>query len=247
MKKQLKKHLKNAGAFDVGIASPFSGYEKAEKGYSPLEVWPSCKSVIVFAVAMTPYSNNTYIGSKAPNEGESPLGPVPRLLQSNEFAMNRLSRQITAPVTLTALAFLEHYNCITSLKTIQCKLSGYLAGLGVYGKSGLLIHPVLGNRMSLTAIMTNCELEHDKPLENFDPCKDCSICIDLCPAGAFDTDKTYPESWDWKKCTGKRREIEEKGFYCHNCFAACPAGTVPDELLIRKSKMTSVYSCTGVE
>lgn len=44
----------SAGAFDAGIASPLTGYEKAVTGYSPLDIWPHCRSIVVFAVAMTP-------------------------------------------------------------------------------------------------------------------------------------------------------------------------------------------------
>ncbi len=244
VKNELIQLLRCAGAFDAGIASPFKGYENAVEGYAPSQIWPECRSIVVFAVAMNPCSNNTYIGPMAPHQGQRPLGPVPKTLQSDKYAMNRLARQMTAPVTLTAMAFLEERGFRTTLRMIQGKLSGYLAGLGVYGKSGLLLHPVLGNRMCLGVVMTNAELEPDSPVENYAPCENCSICIDCCPAGAYNREKNYPESWSRDVCTAKRTEIAENGSYCHNCFALCPAGAIPDTELIRVSRMQSI-SCSS--
>lgn len=245
MKDRLKRCLRNAGAFDAGIASPFEGYGKAVEGCRPLELWPRCRSVVVYAVAMTPWSNNTFVGPLAPGSGPRPLGPVPSSVCSERFAMNRLARQITAPVTLAALAFLEEAGHSTSLKGVQCKLSGWLAGLGVYGKSGLLIHPVLGNRMCLGAIMTDAEIEPDSPLQNFEPCIECSRCIDACPAQAFTRGRDYPESWSREACTSKRSAMEKKGFYCHTCFTVCPAGTIPDDELLRTTEIRSLSHRTA--
>ena len=240
MKSELKDFLRRSGAFAVGIASPHKGYEKAEPGYSPLEVWPRCRSVVVFAVAMSPDTNNTYMGPYAPHRGNCPLGPVPGSFQSEDYAMNRLARQMTAPVIIAAHAFLEHKGFSSTFRTVQCKLSGYLAGLGVYGKSGILINPLLGNRMCISAIMTDAELEPDSPLENFEPCANCSICIDSCPADALDRSLEYPESWNRDICVSKRREIAEKGSYCHNCFALCPAGKIADSSLVVKKVMKPI-------
>ena len=240
MKNELKEYLSGAGAFTTGIASPLSGYEKAEKGYAPLEVWPACRSVVVFAVAMTPETNNTYLGPYSPHQEDRPLGPVPASFQSSNHAMNRLARQIMAPVLLAVHAFLEHSGYRTSFRTIQCKLSGCLAGLGVYGRSGLLINPVIGNRMCIGAVMTDAVLEPDSPLEDFHPCDNCSACIDSCPAGAFDSTLFYPESWNMEKCISKRREIAQKGSYCHNCFALCPAGKLEDSQLICRQVMKPI-------
>ncbi len=240
MKEAIRNCLKSAGAFDVGIASPLSGYDRAVAGYSPLEIWPPCRSIVVFAVAMTPWSNNTFVGPLAPGQGPRPLGPVPSTVCSDRFAMNRLARQITAPVTLAALGFLEAGGHAFSLRGIQCKLSGYLAGLGVYGKSGLLIHPVLGNRMCLGVIMTDAEIEPDSSLDGFDPCGDCSLCISSCPAKAFTPGKRYPESWSREACTKKRAAMEARGFYCHSCFAVCPAGTIPDDDLLSITEIRSL-------
>jgi epoxyqueuosine reductase QueG len=65
-------------------------------------------------------------------------------------------------VLLRAVIFLNQrgYKAIDTLyksKTEQLtpdKLCAYEAGLGVYGRSGLIIHPELGNRIGIAVILT---------------------------------------------------------------------------------------------
>jgi epoxyqueuosine reductase QueG len=119
------------------------------------------------------------------------------------------------------------------------KLCAFEAGLGVYGRAGLIIHPVLGNRLRLGALLTDATLEPDPRLEGFEPCTDCDLCITHCPARAYDAARRYPASWSRATCTARRAEIAERELYCHNCFAICPAGQIADEDLLRLEEATS--------
>ena len=87
-----------------------------------------------------------------------------------------------------------------SFLPLQLKLSAFEAGIGVYGRSGLIIHPVLGNRIRFGGILTDAVLEPGRRLEGFDPCEDCGRCIEMCPAKAFDLTKRYPYSFSQEKC-----------------------------------------------
>jgi epoxyqueuosine reductase QueG len=111
----------------------------------------------------------------------------------------------------------------------------------VYGRAGFIIHPVLGSRLRLGGILTDAVLEPDGRLEGFNPCKDCDLCIKMCPAKAFDPTKSYPHAYARNQCTDKRVEIADRGFYCHNCYAVCPAGKLEDEKLLRISEAKSFY------
>ncbi len=51
------------------------------------------------------------------------------------------------------------------------KLSAYGTGLGVYARSGLILHPELGNRIVIGAFLTDVRLEPDGKLLGFDPCR----------------------------------------------------------------------------
>jgi epoxyqueuosine reductase QueG len=238
LKKEIIEKLRQTGAFDARIADPYSGFEHGLTERHPLTLWPECKSVIVFAVAMSTRTNNIYAGPLAPWEGERNLGPVPRDVQSHDYAMDRLSRLFLASITLRAVTFLSQKGFRFALPNVQAKMCAFEAGLGVYGRSGLILHPRLGNRMSIGTILTDAEIEPDGRLTDFEPCVDCDICIKKCPAQAFDADRIYPDSWSRSKCTSKRSEIASKGFYCHNCFTVCPAeGLNGKELLSIKESI----------
>jgi ferredoxin len=224
----LLRRLTQAGAFDSRIADPSIGFDHAAPGFRPLELWPGCRSVVVFAVAQSMRTNNIFAGPLAPYEGDREIGPVPASVVDPRYALDRLSRLFVSSIRMKGMAFLEECGHRTSFRFPQLKLSGYEAGLGVYGRSGLLIHPVLGCRMSIGAVMTDAVLEPDGRLEGFDPCAGCSACAEACPAGALDAVSRYPDSWDRGRCVEKRAAIEAGGSYCNNCFAVCTASSIPD-------------------
>jgi len=243
LKRVLIDRLNQVGAYEVRVADPRVGFEHAQKGKHPLDFWPAANSVVVYAVPMSPEMNNTYIGPYSQWDGDRNLGPVPDNLVSSEHALDRLSRLFMCSVTLKGILFLqsEGYEARYTPMEVHLKLCAYEAGLGVYGRSGVLLHPALGNRMILGAIMTDALLAPDPRLENFSPCENCDICINACPARAYDPDKTYPDSWSKEKCMAKRAEIVKKGLFCHNCFASCPAGQLKDDDLFLKREAVSFY------
>jgi len=241
VKEELVNRLRQVGAYDVRIANPAAGFEHAIPDQHPLRLWPACKSVVVFAVAMSPTMNNTYVGVRAPGEKDRNVGPVPQDIQSCDFAMDRLSRLFVASIRLQGMAFLSNQGHRVSFTNPQSKLSAFEAGLGVHGRSGLILHPELGNRMSIGTILTDAKLEPDTRLEDFEPCTSCNLCIRKCPAHAYDPKKPYPESWSKARCTAKRVQIAAEGLYCHNCFVVCPAGRLNDGELSRTRKATSLH------
>jgi len=243
LKGALIDRLKQVGAYEVRVADPRVGFEYAQEGKRPLDFWPECNSVVGYAVPMSPEMNNTYVGPYSISEGSRNLGPVPDNLVSNEYALDRLSRLFMCSVTLKGILFLQGkgYGARYTTSDIHIKLCAYEAGVGVYGRSGVILHPVLGNRMSLGAIMTDALLPPDPRLENFNPCENCDTCIRACPARAYDPDKTYPDSWSKERCMAKRAEIVKKGLFCHNCFASCPAGQLKDDELLLKREAVSFY------
>jgi len=241
LKQDLIKRLKQVGAYDVCVADPKQGFDRALPKQHPLQLWERCRSVVVFAVAMGPQTNNVYMGPYAPWKGPRELSPVPQDIQSEEYAMDRLSRLFVSSITLKGMIFLSEKGYEVSFTIPQLKLSAYEAGLGVYGRSGLILHPELGNRMSLGAILTNAALEPDGRLEGFHPCEKCNRCVEMCPAHAFDPEKEYPQSWSRSACTTKREEIAQKRLFCHNCFAVCPAGKIDDDMLLSMKAARSLF------
>ena len=79
---------------------------------------------------------------------------------------------------------------------------GVRAGLGFYGKSGLLIHPIHGPRVRYATILTEGEVEAREPEEIDETCGSCTACIRACPAEAISEDGI-----DIGKCRSKLGEF----------------------------------------
>lgn len=61
------------------------------------------------------------------------------------------------------------------------------AGLGVFGRHNLVIHPHFGSRPSLTGLLTELPLASDPPIKE-ELCNNCGLCIETCPGRALDTE-----------------------------------------------------------
>lgn len=96
------------------------------------------------------------------------------------------------------------------------------AGLGVIGKSALLITPEYGNRVELVTILTDLEFAPSPPAENLCP-PDCRLCVDACPSGA----QTGSYAIEQKPCRYHVATKSDRGhslYRCWQCRAVCPAG-----------------------
>ncbi|HUX97979.1 MAG TPA: 4Fe-4S double cluster binding domain-containing protein [Candidatus Deferrimicrobium sp.] len=68
---------------------------------------------------------------------------------------------------------------------ISLKHAAVAAGLGEIARNGLFIHPKFGTLIRLSGIITTAELVPNLKFEG-EICRDCNLCIDNCPAKAFD-------------------------------------------------------------
>jgi len=59
------------------------------------------------------------------------------------------------------------------------------AGLGVFGRNNLVIHPRFGTRVIFTAILTGLPLNSDPPVQE-ELCTQCGLCVEACPGQALD-------------------------------------------------------------
>jgi epoxyqueuosine reductase len=128
------------------------------------------------------------------------------------------------------------------------------AGLGWIGKNSMLISRKNGSYFFLAELITDLELEYDKPFGG-DYCGDCSRCMDACPTQAI----VSPRTIDANRCISyltieNKNEIpgEFKGEYqqwifgCDICQMVCPWNrystphnepefNLPDDLMGMKS------------
>lgn len=248
LKDDLKQILLEGGAFDVRVASPNNGFEHALPGKHPLELMPDCRSVIVIVLAQSAEANNTYAGGYSPYEAQRGLGPIPqKLLKRDVFAMQRLKGLFMDSITLRCIKFLDQrgHKWYADTAKLQCKLSAYEAGVGIYGKSGLILNPTLGNKLGLGVILTDAELAPDEKCEGYYPCETCNACRKACPGQAYGDALEYHGNWTMQKCLEAREKVQDEGFFCHNCFAVCPAGKLKDHEVFRVETVTSYINAQG--
>jgi epoxyqueuosine reductase len=111
------------------------------------------------------------------------------------------------------------------------------AGLGEFGRNGLLIHPRLGQRVRICKVFTDLPLAPDRPVsfgaKRF--CASCRKCAAQCPSRAipFDRDPAWEGPWGspsnnpgvlkWYVNADACYEFwTRNGVDCSNCLRACP-------------------------
>jgi epoxyqueuosine reductase len=102
------------------------------------------------------------------------------------------------------------------------------AGIGFYGKHGVIITPAHGSLVVLAELITDLELEPDEPLGL--SCGSCTRCMDACPTGAI----TAPYMLDRGRCIqhlSERRGVvplpiretwSNRIYGCSTCQDVCP-------------------------
>lgn len=104
------------------------------------------------------------------------------------------------------------------------------AGLGWQGRHSIVINKKIGSFFFIGTLILNIELEYDIPHKE-DHCGSCRLCIDLCPTGAINLNRTI----DARKCIANLT-IENRGpvpedvipklgrrvYGCDLCQEVCP-------------------------
>ncbi len=109
---------------------------------------------------------------------------------------------------------------------LYLKDSAALAGIGPIGKNNLLITEEFGSQVRLRAIVTTAPLVLGKPIYESKFCEECNLCVDSCPADAFNNG-SYDKNicldynyYNWKKLSNYTR------LWCNKCIESCPVGKI---------------------
>ncbi len=118
--------------------------------------------------------------------------------------------------------------CVDSAPAAERALA-VQAGLGFIGRNHMLTHPELGPEILLGEIITDLNLQTDKPIPG--SCGNCNKCITACPTGALREDGQL----DARKCISYltteykgqipkelTEKIGDRIFGCDQCVRACP-------------------------
>ena len=225
MRKEVENFLIKFGAFKVGIADPKRGFKMALRGCHPRDIMRNCNSVIVFAlhVGLDYYTTLEY---DQKGDVESRVFNIYRdwvCLQLANFLIDR---------DYEAIVPFGFKNSKDKVARLSFKLAAYEAGLGVYGRQSLIITPEYGPRVNFGVVLTDASIKPDKPLKDFNPCKECYTCAKLCPVKAINARMPPPTGFNRKRCLNFidniRQKTEGRVKLCGYCYNHCPAGIIKE-------------------
>ena len=214
----VKKKAMQFGADICGIAS-ISRFVDAPNGFHPCDIYPDCKSAIV-------YASHFPLGTLK-SKTNTPYTLVRNtLVQKLDLLSFNLSDELERDgITSVPVPSADPYDYWDAKMNhgrgiLSLKHAGVLAGLGKMGKNTLLINDRYGNMIWLGAVLVEADLEPD-PMASYDGCPEkCRICIDLCPQDALDG-KTINQ----KLCRENSTSCTDGGGWilsCNICRKSCP-------------------------
>jgi epoxyqueuosine reductase QueG len=229
LQSEIISFLDNLGASKVGFASANKGWEMATKGCHPKDIMPNCNSVIVIAART---GLNWYTTVNFEDKSVDIDRKTYRIcFLFTEWLTLKLARLLEKHGYKTALPSDWHnkekwVNKERKISRFSFKLAAFEAGIGIFGRNGVIITPEYGPGIRLGVLLTNAELPSSGRLEGFQPCKGCYLCAELCPAEAIDVSKPPPEGFLREKCIGfiyyLRKKTQNRVRYCGICFENCP-------------------------
>lgn len=104
------------------------------------------------------------------------------------------------------------------------------AGLGWQGRHSIVINDKIGSFFFLGIIVLDTELNYDNPFRD-DPCSSCRLCVDACPTGAINENRTINaakcisyQTVENKEPSPDEMAVLMKGrvFGCDICQDVCP-------------------------
>lgn len=213
--KKVKEIMISLGADLCGIAS-IDRFSDAPEGYHPLDVFPSCKSVISFGCRFP--IGTLFCNSHTPyTQVRNTITPKMDMIALN-FCIEMERHGIACvPIQTNGSEWDAKTNRWRSI--ISQKHAAQAAGLGTIGRHSLLITPEFGSMVWLGSVLCSKELKAD---DMKDPvCDNCNLCVEACPVKALDaTEINQQACWDY--AFGDDEEKQMWRISCHKCRDICP-------------------------
>ncbi len=224
-RKQVKRGLK-----------PNWDVEGIEPRFDPSSELPGARSVLVVA--------NCYLESGPESLGKpgEPHGRIARYDWSNYYQDTRDRLKAVAGRLEKELGGLLQCKIFSNGRLAEKPLAAR-AGVGWYGKHGLITTSEFGSWIVLGLLVSGLDLEPDEPVP--DGCGDCWACVDACPTGAIVEPGVVDSSrcLQWMSSRQMTLPEEVRKFWgdrlygCNICQDACP--------LNKKARPTNKKSSCG--
>lgn len=169
----LEKHIAAGHVEGMDWFTP----ERAHVSTDVRNLHPGAKSIVSFGLA---YWSGP---AEKPDDGVV-RGKISRYAWGRDYhrVLKKRMKALHADMCETLGRDLEVRMLVDTARIVERAVAAR-AGLGWYGKSANLIVPGHGTWVLLGEMVTDLELEPDKPLDK--NCGRCTICIDNCPTGAI--------------------------------------------------------------
>ena len=238
---EIKAAALRFGADLVGIA-PVSRFEGLPANGHPNSINPDAKSVIVLGFMIT---RGSLRGVEEQTSWHT-LGagdPVqPLILVKTTYDLTRWLEDRGAEATPLYKHPLELRNQGVPVEKdkpapdvlLNFDYAAVVAGLGTIGAGKMFLTPQYGPRQVFSIIITDAEIESDDILD-IDLCKDCTACMDACPAHAISADKTSEMNIMGKPVRWRTLSVE-------SCLV-CRTGATPNPYLASAEPSRIAAAC----
>lgn len=207
-KEEVKRLFLDRGAELCGIAG-VDRFWDAPKGFHPLDVLPTCKSVISFAARFP--AGCLSCGTDVPYTLIRNTITDKMNMIAVECCMELEKRGILAvPVPTNDSRYDDTTGRFRSI--VSQKHAAQAAGLGTIGRHSLLITPELGSMVWLGCVLTEGEWEPDEMKRPI--CDGCGLCVSVCPINALESQEMHQQAC-WDHAFGDKDGTWQ--IHCHRC------------------------------
>ncbi len=231
-KEEIRRYGLEIGADVVGFAA--AADYKTERTAALDTFLPGVKSIVVLGYrgnrgAVECPNNRIAMTSRM---GEIELG------NNNSYRMTRFIEKGTgtkaAPVPVSYPLDMQP-PVMGMAGDVSLRHAAVAAGLGAFGQNNLVIHPEFGAQIVFAGILTQLPFESDPPVTE-NPCTDCGLCVESCPAGALEKEGYT----DTIKCLKTSQPYGFMGTlkYFSKFFGASPED---QKALLRDPTLLSIY------
>ena len=181
-KEQIRQFGYELGADAVGFAA-IEDYQ-SRKSPDPRTILPNLKSIVVLGYRElngAVESENTRVSMA------SRMGGMELSLKNNYLVTRYIEDhfQVKAAPVPPSYPLDMGREVMGLVGDVSMRHAAVAAGLGVFGRHNLVIHPRFGSRIIFTAVLTELPLKSDPPVQE-ELCDQCGLCVEACPARALD-------------------------------------------------------------
>lgn len=247
LNEEINSYFRELGGGKIGIASANRPWIYATNSQHPRDIMSECNSVIVLAIGT---GLNDFVTA---NFGGKSIDVDGKTYRVSQLFIEWLTYRVAGFLrrkgfkTFTPIDWTGSEAWLSMDKRIHkfsFKLAAYEAGIGVFGKCGLIITPEYGLRTKLGVVMTDALLEPTGKIEDFNPCINCTICAENCPVKAIDSTLPPPKGFNRDKCLKfyqyLRKSTNWKIIHCAVCFEVCPIAKNREYTLERHNTFLSI-------